>query len=106
MEAIRVIRYLVCVGVVLVCGMSSLAAQTKQLNMQMKPLATWQTGLPCAKADQVADLGFMGTECRNCTITGKHIAGQADIEFATEPILSGIRKGGPADGKLEERDVL
>ena len=53
-----------------------------------------------------ADLGFTSTECVRCTISGKHVPDQPDIEFETEPVLTGIRKGGPADGKLEERDVL
>src|SRR5436190_18562312 len=61
---------------------------------------------PCAKTDQIGDLGFTGLECVRCVIIGRHVAGKADIEFGTEPVLSGIVKGGPADGKLEERDVL
>lgn len=62
--------------------------------------------LPCSQSDQVGDLGFNGLECVRCTITGKHVAGKADITFDTEPVLSSIVRGGPADGKLEERDVL
>jgi S1-C subfamily serine protease len=59
---------------------------------------------PCATDH--ADLGFASIVCQSCTVSGKHIAGEPDIEFATEPTIAGIRKGGPADGKLEERDVL
>ena len=61
---------------------------------------------PCAKVDQIGDLGFTGIECVRCTISGKHLRGEPDIEFVTEPILTGIRKGGPAEGKLQEHDVL
>ena len=52
------------------------------------------------------DLGYTGTECHGCTISGKHLAGEPDMEFAAEPVLSGIRKDGPADGKLQEGDLL
>jgi len=52
------------------------------------------------------DLGYSGTECHGCVISGKHERGKPDIEFDAEPIISGIRKDGPADGKLEEQDVL
>jgi len=52
------------------------------------------------------DLGYAGTECLGCVISGKHERGKPDIEFDSEPIISDIRKDGPAEGKLEERDVL
>ena len=52
------------------------------------------------------DLGYSGTECHGCEISGKHIQGEPDILFDSEPILSDIRSGGPADGKLQEQDVL
>jgi C-terminal processing protease CtpA/Prc len=72
-----------------------------QTNLQRKTLTAVR---PCAN-DQI-DLGFDNVVCQSCTVSGKHVAGEPDIEFATEPTISGIRKGGPADGKLEERDVL
>jgi hypothetical protein len=52
------------------------------------------------------DLGYAGTECHGCVISGKHERGKPDIEFDSEPIISDIRKDGPAAGKLEEQDVL
>ncbi|HYW74841.1 MAG TPA: PDZ domain-containing protein [Pyrinomonadaceae bacterium] len=52
------------------------------------------------------DLGYSGTECHGCFMSGKHQPGKPDIEFDAEPIISGIRQNGPADGKLEEKDVL
>jgi S1-C subfamily serine protease len=60
----------------------------------------------CAPPELVGDLGFSTTTCTGCLITGKPTPGRPAIEFATEPVLSGIKKGGPADGKLEEQDVL
>jgi len=61
----------------------------------------------CAPGEAVSgDLGYAGTECHGCMISGKHVLGEPDIEFDAEPILSGIRKDGPADGKLAEQDVL
>jgi S1-C subfamily serine protease len=52
------------------------------------------------------DLGYSGTECHGCVISGRHVFGEPDMEFESEPILTGIREGGPADGKLAEKDVL
>lgn len=52
------------------------------------------------------DLGFSGTECHGCVISGRHVFGEPDMEFDSAPILTGIREGGPADGKLAERDAL
>jgi S1-C subfamily serine protease len=64
------------------------------------------TSPPCAAPELIGDLGFTGTHCSRCVITGQHVPGRADIEFGTEPAVSGIKRGGPADGKLEENDVL
>jgi len=81
-----------------------------QAQTQTTPQTTPQTPArktlvrPCANAQ--TDLGFDSIVCQSCTVSGKHVAGEPDIEFATEPTITGIRKGGPADGKLEERDVL
>jgi S1-C subfamily serine protease len=52
------------------------------------------------------DLGYTGTACHGCTISGKHLVGEPDMEFEAEPVLSGIRKDGPAAGRLMEGDVL
>jgi len=68
--------------------------------------AAQSTPAKCAPENIVGDLGFTGHTCTRCVITGKHIRGRPDIEFGTEPTLWGIKKGGPADGKLEEMDVL
>ena len=61
----------------------------------------------CAPGDSASgDLGYAATECHGCVISGRHAPGEPDMEFDAEPILSDIRAGGPADGKLQERDVL
>jgi len=73
-------------------------AQAPQLSFRRLPLKG-------CSADQI-DLGFDSIVCQSCTVSGKHTPGQPDIEFSTEPTIAGIRKGGPADGKLEEHDVL
>jgi C-terminal processing protease CtpA/Prc len=64
------------------------------------------TQVPCSVPVLIGDLGVSGTTCTRCAISGKHIVGVPDIEFGTEPVLSTIRKGGPADGKLADQDVL
>ena len=79
------------------------------------------TPLPCMRAQNAAaapqaicgpgtadsgDLGYAATECHGCVISGRHALGEPDMEFDSEPIISEIRAGGPAEGKLEERDVL
>jgi C-terminal processing protease CtpA/Prc len=80
----------------------SAAAQAQtQTTPQLKAAVTAR---PCASDH--ADLGFESIVCQSCTVSGKHVAGEPDIEFSTEPTITGIRKGGPADGKLEEHDVL
>jgi S1-C subfamily serine protease len=54
----------------------------------------------CASGNVVADLGYDGTSCVNCTVYN------GSIEYLTEPSISQIREGGPAEGKLRENDVL
>ena len=68
------------------------------------PAAAQTTCAPGTAAS--GDLGYAATECHGCVISGRHTPGEPDMEFDSEPILSDIRAGGPADGKLEERDVL
>jgi len=84
--------------------------------INLKPAVKAGTGLlqektltkPACAAGEAAsgDLGYSGTECHGCVISGKHVFGEPDIEFDAEPILSDIRKDGPADGKLAEQDAL
>src|SRR3954470_6579837 len=54
----------------------------------------------CVSGAVVADLGYDGTSCVNCTVYN------GSIQYLTEPSISQIRDGGPADGKLRENDVL
>jgi S1-C subfamily serine protease len=60
----------------------------------------------CPSGQFEGDLGFTGIECVRCVLQPRRPAGAPWIEFQTEPILTGVTRGGPADGKLEERDVL
>jgi hypothetical protein len=64
--------------------------------------------LPACVAPAVltGDLGFTGLQCKGCSFGDPGIPGLVDVLFATEPTLFGITRGGPADGKLEELDVL
>jgi S1-C subfamily serine protease len=76
-----------------------------------RPSVTAQNGAAvptvCAAGEAASgDLGYAATECHGCVISGRHAPGEPDMEFDSEPIVSDIRAGGPADGKLEERDVL
>ena len=85
-------------------------AQTTTTAPQTAPQTTApssQRRLPLkgCSVDQ-ADLGLDSIVCQSCTVSGKHTPGEPDIAFSTEPTIAGIRKGGPADGKLEEHDVL
>jgi S1-C subfamily serine protease len=66
---------------------------------------------PCGAAQQCpverreADLGFSGIDCTQCTL---HMQGEKVgwMEFGAEPEIRHIRIGGPADGKLRDRDVV
>jgi len=84
------------------------ALASAALSQTPRPKAPEQARTDVCTPDAVlsGDLGYTGTECRGCSMTGKHIQGEPDIEFDGEPVLTGITKGGPADGKLEEGDVL
>lgn len=66
-----------------------------------------QTKPTCGPGEAVSgDLGYAGTECHGCVISGRHVLGEPDIMFDSAPLISDIRKGGPADGKLAEKDAL
>jgi hypothetical protein len=67
---------------------------------------TPSTTPPCPSGQTEADLGFSGTECVNCIVHGRRALGQPQIEFLAEPTLRTIRPNGPADGKLQDGDVL
>jgi len=54
----------------------------------------------CSEGRVVADLGYSGTTCGNCILDAGY------IQYLTEPSISQIRSGGPADGRLRENDVL
>ncbi|MDH4351931.1 MAG: PDZ domain-containing protein [Gemmatimonadota bacterium] len=83
------------------------------IGLALATLAGWpsvaraQVASGCA-ADEwaVASVGITGFEC-NCTIQMQ--AGnqsRRSYEFRAEPRVLGVRRGGPADGKLEHGDVI
>lgn len=78
------------------------AAQTRGGGAGAAAAAT----TPCFGGRLEGDLGFTGTECVRCIVQPQRRADAPWIEFQTEPTLTGITRGGPADGRLEERDVL
>ncbi|HEU0015114.1 MAG TPA: PDZ domain-containing protein [Longimicrobium sp.] len=55
---------------------------------------------------RVADLGFSGLSCRNCSIRETERNGQRTVSFSGEPTITGVRRGGPASGILRDGDVL
>lgn len=94
------------VGLVLVLAVSAASSAADSIQSQISQSNT-DLVVQCGPGQAVSgDLGYTGTECHGCTISGKHLAGEPDMEFAAEPVLSGIRKDGPADGKLQEGDLL
>jgi S1-C subfamily serine protease len=97
------------VGLVFVLAVSAASPAADSIQSQTARTSQSNTNqvVQCGPGQAVSgDLGYAGTECHGCTISGKHLAGEPDIEFAAEPVLSGIRKDGPADGKLQEGDLL
>jgi len=59
---------------------------------------------PCPEGEsRVGDLGFRQLSC-DCTVSLAQ--GRAIWRFREEPRIGGIVAGGPADGKLEDGDVL
>lgn len=94
------------VGFVLALALSAASTAANSIHTHASQSNT-NLVVQCGPGQAVSgDLGYTGTECHGCTISGKHLAGEPDIEFAAEPVLSGIRKDGPADGKLQEGDLL
>jgi hypothetical protein len=56
--------------------------------------------------ETVGDLGFTFLRC-NCTVhlPAENAAGRL-WRFRSEPVIAGIRAGGPSDGRLQEGDVI
>lgn len=62
-------------------------------------------GQTCPAGREEADLGFSGIDCVQCTLHERE-GSPHWIDFGAEPTLRQIRAGGPADGKLQDGDVL
>lgn len=62
--------------------------------------ATQPRASSCGRDRAVADLGYDGIDCTNCVISRDY------MEFLAEPTIGQIRRGGPADGRLRDGDVL
>lgn len=54
----------------------------------------------------IGSLGYSGIECSSCSFT-IHADGKGrQWKFRAEPVIAGVKSGGPADGKLREGDVV
>ena len=93
-------RSLLFAAALVMAGVTPAAAQTRGAG------AAAAATMPCFGGKFEGDLGFTGTQCVRCTVQPQRRADAPWVEFQTEPTLTGITRGGPADGKLEERDVL
>jgi hypothetical protein len=76
-------------------------------------LGTWaaaaeaQERTVLCSADQivVGDLGYSGLKC-NCSFTLRKDGTERQWRFRSEPVINGIKTGGPADGKLRAGDFI
>src|SRR5215207_8772211 len=68
--------------------------------LQAQPGKTCGSG---GRGVQTIDLGYDNIEC-NCSMRARE--GDAQWSFRSEPRISGIRRGGPAEGKLRDGDEI
>jgi hypothetical protein len=54
----------------------------------------------------VGSLGYSGIECSNCSFTLHADGTDRQWKFRSEPVITGVKPGGPADGKLKAGDVI
>jgi len=54
----------------------------------------------------VGSLGYSGIECSNCSFTVHADGTDRQWKFRAEPVITGVKPGGPADGKLKAGDVI
>jgi hypothetical protein len=59
-----------------------------------------------AGAVVVGSLGYSGIECSSCSFTLHADGSDRQWKFRAEPVITGVKSGGPADGKLREGDVV
>ncbi len=61
----------------------------------------------CEEGVIVGQLGISGLNCRGeCTITLNREGAELYWSFTTEPMITGVEEGSPADGSLESGDIL
>lgn len=51
-------------------------------------------------------LGYSGIECSSCSFTLDADGTDRQWKFRAEPVITGVKPGGPADGKLQAGDVV
>ncbi|MBE0592798.1 MAG: PDZ domain-containing protein, partial [Gemmatimonadales bacterium] len=54
----------------------------------------------------VGSLGYSGIECSNCSFTLHADGSDRQWKFRSEPVITGAKPGGPADGNLKTGDVI
>lgn len=54
----------------------------------------------------IGSLGYSGIECSSCSFTLHADGTDRQWKFRAEPVITGVKPGGPADGKLREGDVV
>jgi len=54
----------------------------------------------------VGSLGYSGIECSNCSFSLHADGTERQWKFRAEPVITGVKTGGPADGKLKAGDVV
>ena len=59
-----------------------------------------------AGAVVIGSLGYSGIECSSCSFTLHADGTDRQWKFGAEPVITGVKPGGPADGKLQAGDVV
>jgi len=66
-----------------------------------------QVSQTCEEGVVIGQLGISGLNCRGeCTITLNQEGAEQYWSFTTEPMITGVEDGSPADGALEAGDIL
>lgn len=66
-----------------------------------------QVSQTCEEGVVVGQLGISGLNCRGeCTITLNQEGAEQYWSFTTEPMITGVEEGSPAEGALEAGDIL
>lgn len=70
------------------------------------PVLAGGSGSRCSTGPAYGTLGVSALSCRDCTIRFQDETGTAVYRFSTEPEVSHVEEGGPAEGILEPGDRL